>query len=308
MGANYYLPPELEERRKKYLDLPDYKRTGGRTKRTSTGPGPLDKAFANWKERKGQQWNQLSGAVTGAVEKGVETSSEVIQNIKDLHASGADWREGNRNWLMRGNREGNFTIPTNKRAEQRERMQNIQLEKEKTIKDIAAYREANPIEADVGPTNEVKGSTGSVEETGGRQEEGKGNLPDSTNNERINAETVGEQETRSPAAIQEQEQGEWGPGGQPSASEQLEAYQNSVQPSKTQADAASTMKVSEMAGKAHTVLANLANIASILDTGTGPGATLHKRPSKTDTKTPDTETVKDTKPETVDEKKWRWPW
>ena len=86
---------------------PNYKGKGRGKRRTGKrGSGPVNKAWDKYSTRKTQQFKSVVKSVKDTTKKGVELGSKTIQNIKDLHASGADFRGGNRNWIWTGNREG----------------------------------------------------------------------------------------------------------------------------------------------------------------------------------------------------------
>ena len=133
MGVNYYLPPELEERKRKYLDIPQYEKTGGRNVGQG-GPGSLDKLLAK-RKREGEAFRhkheagvqQMRGDWMGIkpAHQQIEASKqaileESIENLKDLIPPPSD-------------------RPPTKQQLMRQGMKNTQLERQQTIKDIAEY-------------------------------------------------------------------------------------------------------------------------------------------------------------------------
>ena len=156
MGVNYYLPPELEERRKKYLDIPQYKKTGGRNVGQG-GPGSLDKFLAK-RKREGEAFRHKHEAGVQQMRGDWMGIRDPLKNLGSAALEGLQMKQETENLIREGNIKALKNLipppsdrPPTKQQLMRQGMKNIQAEKQKTIEDIAKYRAANPLESDVGP-------------------------------------------------------------------------------------------------------------------------------------------------------------
>ena len=101
MGVNYYLPPELEERRKKYLDIPQYKKTGGRNVGQG-GPGSLDKFLAK-RKREGEAFRHKHEAGVQQIRGDWMGIKDPLKNLGSAALEGLQMQQDTENLIREEN-------------------------------------------------------------------------------------------------------------------------------------------------------------------------------------------------------------
>ena len=101
MGVNYYLPPELEERRKKYLDIPQYKKTGGRNVGQG-GPGSLDRFLAK-RKREGEAFRHKHEAGVQQMRQSWMGTKDPLKNLGSAALERLQMKQDTENLIREGN-------------------------------------------------------------------------------------------------------------------------------------------------------------------------------------------------------------